>query len=250
MTTVLRQTRTPANQPVARFTGEGAYHGSTRLRPDPATRVFAHDLPDEIRPRTLERYAAEDRREIAEFEAVFPNRCDLVESLPVPAQDEIQADRVTFCWCPLDLALREAGPLTRRVLEAMSRHLTGARRHVYVDSKIQHFEPGDVPVDSRHWHIDGSIVARDERVRRLGFALLHDMRARLDDPDSAPRYLAYQSSAHCATLFLTAPLALSLPELVPDFDELDRRVRALAPPVLAQPPGSIVRFDGLSLHRA
>ena len=28
-----------------------------------------------------------------------------------------------------------------------------------------------------------------------------------------PRYLAYQSSEHCATLFLTSPLTLTLPEL-------------------------------------
>ncbi len=45
-------------------------------------------------------------------------------------------------------------------------------------------------------------------------------------------------------------MTVDLPELIPDFDELDRRVRALDPPALAQPPASIVGFDGLSLHRA
>lgn len=249
MTTHLRQARTTATQQVARFTGEGAYHGSTRPRPQPVAAAPA-PVVDEMRPRTVERYAAEDRREIAEFAAVFTNQCDVVERLPPPTQQEIQHDGVTFCWCPFDDALREAGPLTRRVLASMRTHLTGTKRHVYIDSKIQHFETGDVPVDSRHWHLDGTIVVRDERARRLGHALVHDMRARLDGAVSPPTYLSYQSSTHCATQFAAAPASLSLPELIPDFDELDERVRALDPPAIAQPPASIVRFDGLSLHRA
>jgi hypothetical protein len=250
MTTHLRQTRTTATQQVARFTGEGAYHGSTRPRAQPVPDVPAPPAVDEMRPRTVERYAAEDRREIAEFTAVFTDRFAVVEQLPQPTQQEIEADGVTFCWCPIDDAIREAGPLTRRVLEAMRAHLTGGKRHVYIDSKIQHFEAGDVPVDSQHWHVDGTIVVRDERARRLGHALVHDMRARLDGAVSPPTYLSYQSSTHCATLFTAAPVTVPLPELIADFDELDRRVRALDPPTVAQPPGSIVRFDGLSLHRA
>lgn len=250
MTNLLRQARTSADQQVARFTGEGAYHGSTRKRVDPPADAPVAPPVDEFRPRTLERYAAEDRRAIDEFAAVFPNRYTVLESLPVPSQDEIQRDAVTFCWCPLDAAIREADPLTRTVLAAMAPHVVGDKRHVYIDSKIQHFEPGDVPVDSQHWHIDGTIVARDERARRLGHSLLHDLRARFDGPATPPRFLAYQSSTHCATVFATAPVALALPELIPDFDELDRRVRALAPPEVAQPPATIVGFDGLSLHRA
>ncbi|MCY1059549.1 hypothetical protein [Nannocystis sp. SCPEA4] len=250
MTTYLRQARTSAAQQVAPFTGEGAYHGSTRPRVEPLREAPAPPLVDELRPRTLEQYAAEDRREIAEFEAVFPNHHAVVETLPIPTQEAIQSDGVSFCWCPIDDAVREAGPLTRSVLEAMRAHVGSGKRHVYIDSKIQYFAPGDVPVDSQHWHVDGSIVARDERARRLGHALLHDMKARLQAPALGPRYLAYQSSGHCATLFATAPVTLTLPELIPNFDELDRRVRALAPPAVAQPPGSIVRFDGLSLHRA
>ncbi|MBZ5711881.1 hypothetical protein [Nannocystis pusilla] len=181
---------------------------------------------------------------------MFPNHHAVVETLPIPTQEAIESDGVSFCWCPIDDAVREAGPLTRRVLEAMNAHVGGGKRHVYIDSKIQYFARGDVPVDSQHWHVDGSIVARDERARRLGHALLHDMRARLQAPAAGPRYLAYQSSGHCATLFAAAPVTLTLPELIPNFDELDRRVRALAPPAMAQPPASIVRFDGLSLHRA
>lgn len=250
MTTHLRQARTSATQQVARFTGEGAYHGSTRPRAEPVHEGPAPPVVEEVRPRTLERYIAEDRREIEAFEAEFPNHFTVLETLPVPSQEAIRGDEVTFCWCPLDVAIAEAGPLTRRVLEAMSAHVAGGKRHVYVDSKIQHFEPGDVPVDSQHWHVDGTIVARDSRARRLGHALLHDMRARLRGPAAPPRYLAYQSSAHCATLFAAAPVTLTLPELIPDFDELDRRVRALDPPVAAQPPASIVGFDGRSLHRA
>ena len=46
------------------------------------------------------------------------------------------------------------------------------------------------------------------------------------------------------------PLTLSLPEVIPNFDGLDAVVRAANPRVLAQPASSIVRFDGLSLHRA
>jgi hypothetical protein len=76
------------------------------------------------------------------------------------------------------------------------------------------------------------------------------MRARLEGPSEPPTYLSYQSSEHCATLFATESVSLTLPELIPNFDELDRQVRALAPRSAPQPAAAIVRFDGRSLHRA
>jgi hypothetical protein len=45
-------------------------------------------------------------------------------------------------------------------------------------------------------------------------------------------------------------VSLPLPELIPNFDDLDRQVRALDPASAPQPAGAIVRFDGRSLHRA
>ena len=191
-----------------------------------------------------------DDHSIDTFAAHFPNRCETLATLSVPTQQAIVDDAVTFCWCPLEEAVQAAGPLTKSVLEAMRGHLSGRKKYVYIDSKIQHFSPGDVPVDSQHWHVDGTIVVRDERARRLGHALLHDMRARLEGPAEPPTYLSYQSSEHCATLFAAAPVSLTLPELIPNFDDLDRQVRALAPAIAAQPAAAIVRFDGLSLHRA
>ena len=247
MNTHLRRTRTTTAQQVAPFTGEGAYHGSTRPRPAPAPEL-AEPVVLEMQPLTLARYG--EPRAIDSFTARFTNIHDTVATLPVPTQQAIVDDAVTFCWCPLDEAIREAGPLTRGVLAEMQRHLTGRKRYVYIDSKIQHFHAGDVPVDSQHWHVDGSIVARDERVRLLGHALLHDMRARLEGPAEPPTYLSYQSSEHCATRFVAAPVTLTMPELIANFDDLDRQVRALDPPVAAQPASAIIRFDGLSLHRA
>ncbi|MBL9106064.1 MAG: hypothetical protein JNL82_34400 [Myxococcales bacterium] len=249
--TFLRRARSEAGQQVVEFTGEGAYHGSTRPRP-----AAAPAEPDdaaivaEMRPLSLAKYAGREGREIDTFTAVFPNRCEVVEALPAPSQAELAAEDVTLCWCPFADALREAGPITREVLAAMQRHINRRKRHIYVDSKIQFFHRGDVPVDSRHWHVDGSIAVRDARVARLGHALLHDMRARLEGPAEPPTYLSYQSSTHCATRFVTAPVTVVLPELIADFDELDRQVRAIDPPTAAQPAGAIVRFDGLSLHRA
>jgi hypothetical protein len=243
MQTVLRQERTVDTQRVAPFTGEGAYHGSTRPRPAPQSEARAS-------PPTLEAYARTGRKDIALFEATFPNRYEVLQTLPVPSQEEIAADSVTLCWCPLETALQEAGPLTRRVLDGMSRHLTHTRRHVYVDSKIQYFRPGDLPVDSQLWHIDGSVVARDERVRELGFAVLHDMKTRLEGQAPMPLYLAYQSSLGCATQFATAPVTIELPEMISTFDELDRRVSRADLRPQPQPASSIVSFDGLSLHRA
>ena len=93
-------------------------------------------------------------------------------------------------------------------------------------------------------------MARGPVVQALGHNQLHDMKARLAGGLVSPRYLAYQSSNHCATLFVKSPVTLTLPELVPNFDGLDAAVRALSPPVEAQPAASIVRTDGLSLHRA
>lgn len=249
MDTWRREQRTIETQRVAAFTGEGAYHGSTKPRPASAPRPPPPPVA-EMTPHTLDAYAADGRTEIGTFGATFPNLYQVRAVLPVPTQEEIRGDGVTFCWCPIDLALEQAGPLVRRVLEEMARHLDGGKRHVYIDAKIQYFEPGDLPVDSRLWHVDGSIVARDERVQRLGHTQLHDMRARLLGPARPPILLAYQSSVHCATEFVTAPVTVELPDLIPDFEGLDRLVRENGPPAEPQPASSIVRFDGLSLHRA
>lgn len=248
--THLRQEHTIATQQIAPFTGEGAYHGSTKKRAARPANAPRPVLPLEMRPTTLDAYPVDGSRPIADFEATFPNLYAVERVLPVPTQEEVRTDGVTLCWCPIDEAITVAGPLTRRVLEAMKELIVGDKRFVYVDSKIQYFEPGDVPVDSQHWHVDGSIVARGPAVEALGHNLLHDMKARLASGVTSPRYLAYQSSDHCATLFATTPLTLTLPELIPNFDDLDARIRALSPPIAAQPAASIVRTDGLSLHRA
>lgn len=248
--THLRQEHTLDSQQISPFTGEGAYHGSTRKRAARSASAPQPAVVEEMRPTTLDAYPLDGSRPIAEFEATFPNLYTVERVLPVPTQEEIRGDGVTLCWCPLEVALEVAGPLTRRVLEAMKELLIGDKRFVYVDSKIQYFEPGDVPVDSQHWHVDGSIVARGPAVEALGHNLLHDMKARLASGVVPPRYLAYQSSEHCATLFATSPVTMRLPELIPNFDGLDAHIRALSPPIVAQPASSIVRTDGLSLHRA
>ena len=245
MKTFLRQDRSQATQVVVPFTGEGAYHGSTKPRPQPKRAAPPPGpIVDEMRPTSLESGSFED------FDALFPNRCETLVELPVPSQAEIRDDGVTFCWCPIDEAIREAGPLTKRVLSEMQARLGGGKQYVYIDSKIQYFEPGDVPVDSRHWHLDGTITARGPEVERMGHGVVHDMKARLCGSAVPPQYLSYQSSEHCATRFVTEPVTLRMPALIPNFDQLDRDVRALAPADAAQPAGAIVRFDGLSLHRA
>lgn len=236
-------------QQIVPFTGEGAYHGSTKPRRPTKPRAPV-PIPPEMQPRTLDAYAAQGKTAIDRFAATFPNRYTVCARLPVPSQAAIREDSVTFCWCPFDDARQHAGPLVRQVLDAMAPHLDGTRRHVYVDAKIQYFEAGDLPVDSQLWHVDGSIVARDARAERLGHPLLHDMKARLDGEVRPPVCLAYQSSSHCATRFVTAPVTIDLPELIPDFEGLDAAVRGLDPPVEAHPAAAIVRFDGLSLHRA
>lgn len=242
--------RTAETQKVVPFTGEGAYHGSTKPRAASSPAPAPPPPVEEMRATTVERYTESGATTIATFDATFPNLFDVRAVLPVPTQNEIRSDGATFVWTPFKQALAEAGPLTRRVLAAMEPHLVGTKRNIYVDSKIQYFDKGDVPVDSRHWHVDGSITARGPTVEKLGRHLLHDMRARQERPALQPVLLAYQSSDHCATQFVTEPLTVRLPELIANFDELDDLVRALDPAAVPQPTSSIVRFDGSSLHRA
>lgn len=249
MQTWLKSTHSIENQKLAIFTGEGAYHGSTKPKPaNSAERTIREPVP-EARPSTLERYVREGATEIRSFEAHFPNRFKIVDQLGIPDQETIRTDGVTFCWCPFKEAQREAGPLTKNVLNRMERHLTGRKRFIYIDSKIQYFEPGDLPVDSELWHVDGSIAIKDERVQRLGASILHDMRARVEGSD-LPTYLACQSSDHCATGLLDQPLRLTLPELIPNFHGFDVAVRAEPITEILHPPGAIVAYDGLSMHRA
>lgn len=243
MSTYVRREHTVETQKVVRFSGEGAYQGSTKDKPD---------LPPsclEETPTTLELYEREGRTEVEEFDVTFPNEFVLAEQLPEPTQEEVRTDGVTFCWTPYEEALTVAGPLTRRVLTAMRPYITGWKRNVYVDSKIQYFEPGDLPVDSQLWHVDGVTNKRKERAARFGWRSVHDLRARFDT-GVAPFYLAYQSSTHCATRFVRGPLRVRVPELIPSFDVLDAAVRAARPREFVQPAGSIISFDGQQLHEA
>ena len=247
--TYLTREHTVENQLIAPFTGEGAYHGSTKKRTANAP-AKVQPIVEEMRPSTLDGYPADGSRPIESFEAHFPNVYAVEHSLDVPSQEEIRTDGTTFVWCPFELAQKVAGPLTKRVLDAMKGLLVGDKQFVYVDSKIQYIEAGDVPVDSQHWHVDGTIVARGPKVEAMGHNLLHDMRARMQSSLTPPHYLAYQSSQHCATMFLKDPLTLTLPELIPNFDLLDQLIRDLDPPAVEQPASTIVRTDGRSLHRA
>jgi hypothetical protein len=247
--TRLRTQHHRETQKVGRFTGEGAYHGSTRQR-RPNNVGASMPIVAEMAPTTVDSYTQSGVAEIVDFTATFSNLAVVERVLPIPTQEDIRNDGVVFCWCPLEEAIVEAGPLTGSVLRAMKELLIGDKQFVYVDSKIQYFESGDVPVDSQHWHVDGTIVARGSTVEALGHTLLHDMKARLVSNKAPPRYLAYQSSNHCATIFATEPVTLTLPELIPDFVGLDKAVRMVSPPSMAQPAASIVRTDGLSLHRA
>jgi hypothetical protein len=249
--TSLQKPRSVGAQVVVAFTGEGAYHGSTKPRGQSASPRPQPPAIDEMRATSLDELGHLGMGDdIGSFDAVFPNRCETLTTLPVPSQEAVRDDAVTFCWCPLEQAIQEAGPVTKQVLVEMREHLEGRKRYVYIDSKIQYFERGDVPVDSQHWHVDGSITARGPAVERLGHGVLHDMKARLLGPASPPTYLSYQSSQHCATSFVAEPVTLRLPTLIPNFDALDRMVREIDPACASQPAAAIVRFDGLSLHRA
>ena len=86
---------------------------------------------EEMRPRSLERYDAAEVREIASFTARFPNRHEVLARLPVPDQEAIRADGVTFCWCPIDEAIREALQATGGNKLAASRLLGISRATLY-----------------------------------------------------------------------------------------------------------------------
>ena len=101
-------------QQVVPFTGEGAYHGSTSKRPNAGSPGAPPAVVEEMRPSTLESYRLDPPRPIAEFEATFPNLYSVESLLPVPSQEEVRDDGVTFCWCALAEALARSGPGTRR----------------------------------------------------------------------------------------------------------------------------------------
>lgn len=249
MNTFQKRERTEENQKTAIFTGEGAYHGSTKNNNKPMRSPIQ---VDEMSPTTLDKYrkSFDEVEPIRSFEAYFPHRYEVKKVLQVPSQQEIREDGITFVWCPLDRAKEEAGPLTKKVILEMENHLERKKKYVYIDSKIQYFQRGDLAVDSKLWHVDGTITFRGPIAKNYGYELMHDMRARFDCKVSPPKYLAYQSSFHCATEFINQGLFLRIPELSPNFEHWDYLVRYINPMTVAQPTASIVSFDGLSLHRA
>lgn len=230
MSTYLNSVRTEENQNTAIFTGEGAYHGSTKPR--------NHEIPV-LGPKV----------QVKDFYAGFTNICDIERLLPVPSQEEIKNDGVTFMWCSFEEAKREAGPLTKKVLLEMEPLLTHTSKFIYIDSKIQFFHRGDLPVDSKLWHVDGSLTIRDHRAWDQGYLLLHDLKGKLES-GKTEHYMAYQSSEHCATEFATDTVAVILPECIPSFDIMDEVVRSVKPRTMSQPASSIVKFTDNSLHRA
>lgn len=249
MTTFLKSDKSESSQKVAAFSGEGAYHGSSKPKKiDNPNPTFDEHI--EVLPVSLISYLQQKSSVFESFKAHFPNNFEVKKWLKPPTQEEIKNDVVTFCWCPIQNAISEAGPLTKKILSVMADLLDGRKKYVYIDSKIQYFQMGDIPVDSKLWHIDGSIAVRDIRAQKLGHSLLHDMRARLTGPALPPQYMAYQSSSHCATQFVTKPLYIDLPDCITSFDLLDKKVQEAQPEFRPQPEASIVKFDGLSLHRA
>lgn len=253
MNTWIRRTHSVENQKRAIFTGEGAYHGSTKSTKAVA-KSSAPKLPpvviSETRPTTLEKYLEEGRTEIELFEATFPNQSTVSAQLRIPTQEEVRDDGVEFVWCPFEQALKEAGPVTREVLLAIEPFITGTKRFTYIDSKIQHFNVGDLPVDSNLIHPDGTIAVKDpDQVRSFGVSILHDMKARCENGD-LPLYHAYQSSSICVTGFLNRPLTVRIPTMIPNFNAFDATVREMNPTVVDHPAGAILSYDGLSLHEA
>lgn len=230
MSNFIRFPRTETNQRTALFTGEGAYHGASNKSQPPAVEFSA--------PASF-----------PSFEAYFPNICELKTQLLAPSQAEIQAETVTFVWAFWEQAVREADPLTKKVLEAMRPFLKHNKRFVYVDSKVQFFQKGDLPVDSQLWHIDGTMVLRGAPAQSQGYAMLHDLRAkqRLGITDD---YLVYQSSTHCATEWVCEPLAVRMPEYIPTFDPFDTIIRQAQPSYTPQPAGAVLHFTDMSVHRA
>jgi len=236
------------NQLVRDYTGEGAYHGSTKPRPQTVLNPFGVPETD---PTTFGKYAGLSPRVFDTFTATLSDVYAETDHLPIPSQEALEAEKdTTFVWRPFDRAIEEAGPVTREVLQAMRPRLRRKKRYCYVDSKIQWFEPGDVAVDSHHLHLDGTIVIRGEFAEKLGYDLLHDMRARLLGGGRPPEYLSYQSSAHCATQFVTEPFQMEVPDFIPDFQEFHQRVLAANPVIKSQPAASIVRSNGKSVHTA
>lgn len=230
MSTFIKAERTEEGQKTAIFTGEGAYHGSSNKERE-ITPVLA------------------DRIDFASYKARFLNTSDVKKILPPPTQEEVKNDAVTFVWCPFEEAKKEAGPLTKKVLEEMEPLLKHNKKHIYVDSKLQYFHKGDLPVDSCLWHVDGTKVLRGEQAWSLGYTLLHNLRQKQWD-GVIDHYLAYQSSEHCATEWVKGMVMVVVPELIPSFDILDRLVKEEKFKTMAQPAGSIVAFTDNSLHRA
>ena len=93
--TSLNKQHSVETQQIAPFTGEGAYHGSTSKRASaPASAPPA--TVEEMRPSTLDDYRLEAPGPIAEFEATFPNLYVVERVLPLPTQEEVRDDGVTF----------------------------------------------------------------------------------------------------------------------------------------------------------
>lgn len=242
MKTIIKEQSSEQTQKVSSFHGEGAYHGAAQFREVPVPEFEE----EEVRPTTL----IGGKDVFQEFSAKFIDSWRLIRQLSEPSQEQIKNDGVTFAWVPFDVALKESGPLTEKVLLEMAPFLNKKKKLTYIDSKIQFFKQGDIPVDSNLWHVDGSISVRDSRATQHGFPLLHDMKARQGCSVPPPQFMSYQSSTHCATQWIQHSMKIPMPACIPSFDVFDELVKQQKPGYVSQPAASIIKFDGFSIHRA
>ncbi len=231
---------------VSNYTGEGAYHGSTNSKPQIDLNPWG---VSETEPSTVRRCISK-RSQPESFSGLFSRKYEEVSQLQIPSQSDLSVENTNFAWKAFSQAQLESGPITQEVLSAIKPYLQQKKLYCYVDVKTQYFEKGDLAVDSNHFHIDGTVVVRGSYAERLGYPIVHDMRARFNRESIPPQYFAYQSSDHCPTCFVSKPIQLIVPELIPNFNEFDNIVRRNKPHLKNHPAGSIIHYDGQTIHAA
>lgn len=151
---------------------------------------------------------------------------------------------------PLDRGIeRSRGTFLESVLKKLQDVLVGDRLHIYFDAKIQFLKRGQWPSPDNMWHVDGGISLQPESTNLI--FPTYDMWAR-DRLLSYPRFHSFITGGHSQTQYASEPIVAVVPRLMKPWttigDSLGLNARIVN--TLFHEHGSIVSYDGFSLHRA
>lgn len=171
--------------------------------------------------------------------------------LNIPSGDEIY-EQISLQNELLDSALQKCeGTFLHKVCLELSKKVKLNTKYLVVDSKVQFFKKGHIPIDHDCWHLDGTIQI-NRKLSNLTFETA-DIGSR-DILEKFPRFHSWISSNISSTEYMTKEFTVPVPRLLKNwrvFAEMLKSEHDISTDMYHKhSQGEIVSYDAFTLHRA